>query len=131
MAEPIDLRASIDSHTDTDFGKYDVEPYPVSGNAYYWYQRAVYWKREANRKEGIQQTMEFKEKSVQHPNGSIVLSPSHSQVVKYYILSGFQINAIKAVRDFTMCGLKEAKDYCDILRSELQATGAMSKSNGV
>ena len=48
-----DERRSIPSHTDTEFGRYDAEPFPTEGNAYYWYTRACYWKRTANRNEGV------------------------------------------------------------------------------
>jgi hypothetical protein len=116
--ETIDTKPIIGSHTPTDFGKYDTEPFPVEGNAYYWYQRAVYWKREAHRKEGVQQTMEFQEKSYAESIAGvtkITLSPYDLEVVKNHIKGGNKIAAIKHVREVTMAGLKEAKYYCDAL----------------
>ena len=46
----------ISSNTQCEFGKYDSEPFPVSGDATYWYARAVYWKRECERNTGVQGT---------------------------------------------------------------------------
>lgn len=124
MPEPIDVRPIIDSHTDTEFGRYDVEPFAVEGNAYYWYMRAVYWKREANRKEGVQSTMEFQEKSHMTPTGVITLSSIDLAIVKGYLAPklhangqslALKISAIKHVRTVTNCGLKEAKDYVETL----------------
>ena len=123
MAEPIDVRVSIGSHTDTEFGRYDAEPFEVEGNAYYWYKRAVYWKREANRKEGVQSTMEFQEKSHMTPTGVITLSSIDLAIVKGYLApksyangqTTLKISAIKHVRTVTNCGLKEAKDYVETL----------------
>lgn len=66
---PINERRSIGSHTKTEHGVYDDEPFETCGLAYYWYQRAVYWKREAHRSEGSQQTMSFEEK---HSSGMTV-----------------------------------------------------------
>jgi hypothetical protein len=119
MPETIDTKPVIGSHTDTEFGRYDAEPFPVEGNAYFWYQRAVYWKREANRKDGVQATMEFKEKSVMHDDGQIVLSHYDLEIVKNHIANGNKINAIKHVREVTMAGLKESKDYCDVLAATM------------
>jgi hypothetical protein len=126
MTEPIDTLPIIGSHTATECGIYDAEPFPVEGNAYYWYIRAVYWKREANRKEGVQQTMDFTEKSNAVYGGPLVgdiitLAPHDLKIVKDFITGpmngGFtnKINAIKYVRTVAGCGLKEAKDYVNSL----------------
>jgi hypothetical protein len=56
---PINERWSISSHTRTEHGVYDDEPFPIEGTAYYWYLRAVYWKREVHRNEGVQKVMSF------------------------------------------------------------------------
>ena len=127
MAEPkdplllCDTKPMIGSHTPTEFGIYDAEPFPVKHNAYGWYIRAVYWKREANRKEGVQHTMEFTDKSEQK-NGKITLSATDLAIVQGYLKpSGeyysHKIDAIKHVRTVTMCGLKEAKDYVETLEN--------------
>src|ERR1019366_1963228 len=51
----------ISSNTQCEFGKYDSEPFPVSGDATYWYARAVYWKRECERNTGEQTKMSLTE----------------------------------------------------------------------
>src|ERR1039458_3395760 len=81
MPEPVDQKPVINSHTQTEFGLYDAEPFPVEGNTYYWYLRAVYWKCEANRKDGVQTTMEFTQKSRQETGGKIVLSLEDMKIV--------------------------------------------------
>ena len=118
----IDEKPMIGSHTMTEFGIYDAEPFPVEGNAYYWYIRAVYWKRESGRKEGVQSTIDFEQKSTYTFDG-ICLSPLDMGIVKNYLNPngpngpgfGNKINAIKHVRTVTGCGLKEAKDFVDAL----------------
>jgi hypothetical protein len=122
MAVLIDQAVSVNSHTPTDFGKYDEEPFPVEGNAYYWYLRATYWKRQANRNEGVQATMDFQEKSVAVYEGGfakITLSQKDLSVVKEFIKAGQISDAIKKVRDVTTAGLKESKDYVDSLKIEV------------
>jgi hypothetical protein len=47
----------VKSDTRTTFGTYDSEPFPVQGDVTYWYTRAVYWKREAERNTGVQKTI--------------------------------------------------------------------------
>jgi hypothetical protein len=111
---PINERRSISSHTRTEHGVYDDEPFPTEGLAYYWYQRAVYWKREAHRSEGSQQTMDFEEK---HSSG---MTMADLKIVRDYINEGEQINAIKHVRKVTKWGLLESKDLCDKLRMEME-----------
>ena len=121
MPETIDERPVIGSHTKTEFGIYDSEPFPVEGNAYYWYIRAVYWKREANRREGVQATLEFDSTSKQTVSGGIVLSAADMKTVMGYLTTkgpgGYvqTINAIKHVRGVTLCGLVQAKDFVDKL----------------
>ena len=123
----IDEKPMIGSHTMTEFGIYDAEPFPVEGNAYYWYIRAVYWKRESGRKEGVQSTIDFEQKSCpDHAYSTytygegVSLSPLDMGIVKNYLNLngpgfGNKINAIKHVRTVTGCGLKEAKDFVDAL----------------
>jgi hypothetical protein len=114
---PINERRSISSHTPTEHGVYDDEPFPTEGLAYYWYQRAVYWKREAHRSEGTQQTMNFEEK---HVSG---MSVNDVKIVRDAIKAQLHINAIKHVRTVTNLGLKEAKDICDQMRSDMGWNG--------
>jgi hypothetical protein len=111
---PINERRSISSHTLTEHGVYDDEPFPTEGLAYYWYQRAVYWKREAHRSEGVQQKMDFEEK---HPSG---MSLGDLKIVQDYIKLGQQIQAIKHVRTVTSMGLIESKTLCDKLRNDME-----------
>lgn len=125
MAVLIDQAVSVNSHTPTDFGKYDEEPFPVEGNAYYWYLRATYWKRQANRNDGVQATMDFTEKSYAESVGTsgeyvqIHLSSTDRKIVHDYLTkttsNGFhdKILAIKHVRSVANCGLTAAKDYVD------------------
>jgi len=114
---PINERRSISSHTLTEHGVYDDEPFPTEGLAYYWYQRAVYWKREAHRSEGIQQTMNFEEK---HFSG---MSSNDVKIVRDNIKAGMFIGAIKHVRTVTSLGLSESKDICDKLRQSMGWNG--------
>ncbi len=110
---PVNERRSICSHTRTEHGVYDDEPFATEGNAYYWYMRAVYWKTLARRNEGQQQVMEFE--SIEVCPG-IILPSSELKTVRDFIKSGQIINAIKHVRTVTMTGLKESKDFVDKLR---------------
>jgi len=118
---PIYQHASIGSHTPTDFGPYDDEPFETSMNAYNWYLRACYWKQKASRNEGTQATMDFEQKSGIGPNGDIILSDIDLAIVKSHLKTwqggalGGTINAVKHVRNVVNCGLKEAKDYIDNL----------------
>lgn len=117
-----DTKPMIGSHTTTEFGLYDAEPFPVEGNAYYWYIRAVYWKRMANRKEGVQGTMEFVEKShvvYDGPNPHFHLSSTDLYDVKNFIKVGQVINAIKRVREVTNSSLVDSKEYVDSLKNEV------------
>ena len=104
----------------TEHGVYDDEPFETCGNAYWWYQRAVYWKRAAHRMEGQQQTMNFEEKS-KTVNSVIQLSAHDLIIVKGFLVQtlgstfGNKIAAIRYVREVAGCGLKEAKDYVDNL----------------
>ena len=115
---PINERTSISSHTPTEHGVYDDEPFETCGNAYHWYQRAVYWKREAHRNEGQQATMEFDKSSA---NG---LSSKDIAIVRNFILQQHHIEAIKHVREVTSMGLLEAKNLCDKMRDEMGWNGA-------
>ena len=122
-AKPINERRSISSHTMTEHGVYDDEPFPTEGNAYWWYQRAVYWKREAHRSEGQQQTMNFEEK---HSSG---MSANNLMTVRNFIKAGQFINAIKHVRMVTSTSLFEAKELCEKLRTELGWNGLNGASS--
>src|ERR1039458_2707504 len=44
----------VRSNERCEFGMYDSEPFPISGNVGFWYTRAVYWKRECERNTGVQ-----------------------------------------------------------------------------
>jgi hypothetical protein len=118
---PIYQRASIGSHTPTDFGPYDDEPFETSMNAYNWYLHACYWKQKASRNEGTQATMRFEQKkSGIGPDGTIILSDKDLAIVKSHIKTflngGYgKTNAIKHVRNVVNCGLKEAIDYVNDL----------------
>ena len=113
--KPINERRSISSHTPTEHGVYDDEPFPTEGLAYYWYQRAVYWKREAHRSEGTQQTMNFEEK---HSGGMVDL-----KTVRKYIKSGQFINAIKHIREVTDMDLMDSKELAEKIRDEMGWNG--------
>src|ERR1035438_7607239 len=117
---PINERRSISSHTLTDHGVYDDEPFPTEGNAYHWYQRAVYWKREAHRNEGQQATMDFDKSS-----GNGFMSSGDTAVVRNLISKQRQIDAIKHVRTVTTMSLYEAKNLC---RSEERRVGKECRS---
>ncbi len=119
---PINERRSINSHTRTEHGVYDDEPFPTEGLTYYWYQRAVYWKREAHRSAGTQETMDFEEK---HSSGMRAVDLT---VVRNLIKNQQQINAIKHVREVTALGLKEAKDICDDIRQSMGWNGLSGAS---
>lgn len=110
---PISERRSISSHTPTEHGVYDDEPFPTEGLAYYWYQRAVYWKREAHRSEGAQQTMNFEEK---YDSG---LTMEDLKTAQNYIKDDKILYAIKHVRSVTCMSLVEAKDLCEKIRTEM------------
>ena len=118
-AKPINERRSISSHTLTGHGVYDDEPFETCGNAYWWYQRAVYWKRQAHRSEGQQQTMDFEEKS-KMVNSVIMLTAIDHAIVKNFLKpdgNGWidKISAIKHVRTVTGAGLFDSKNYVDNL----------------
>jgi len=114
---PINERRSISSHTPTEHGVYDDEPFAVEGLAYYWYQRAVYWKREAHRREGTQQTMNFEES---HPGE---MTMGDFKIVRDQIKAGMFIGAIKHVRTVTNMSLLNAKDICNKLRTDMGWNG--------
>jgi hypothetical protein len=120
---PINERRSISSHTVTEHGVYDDEPFPTEGLAYYWYQRAVYWKRTAHRSEGVQQTMSFSEKHIDVDGVKYEMSFGDMKIVRNYIKQEQFIAAIKHVREVTGMGLKDAKDICDKLRSDMGWNG--------
>ena len=73
----------------------------------------MYWKREAHRSEGSQQTMDFEE----HSSG---MTMADLKIVRAYINKGEQINAIKHVHTVTNLGLVESKNLCDKLRMEME-----------
>jgi hypothetical protein len=109
-------RGNLDSHTLCEFGKYDSEPFPTIGDVTYWYTRAVYWKRQCDRTAGQQHTLSFIEPATDH-SGQEKINCAH---VKYLLCGGSnssgisnKIAAIKYVRDITMWGLKESKDWVD------------------
>src|ERR1035438_5316522 len=118
---PINERRSISSHTLTDHGVYDDEPFPTEGNAYHWYQRAVYWKRETHRNEGQQTTMDFDKSSASG------LSSKDTKIVRDYILEQRQIDAIKHVREVTSMGLVDAKNLCDKMKNEMGWKGKWNR----
>ncbi len=125
---PINERRSIPSHTDTEFGRYDAEPFPTEGNAYHWYVRACYWKRTANRNEGVQQTLAFEPNLCLSgpqpgPTGRW-MTANDREIVRAFIKSGHNINAIKTVREITALGLKASKDYVDKLRDKMGWNGS-------
>ena len=119
---PINERRSISSHTLTDHGVYDDEPFPTEGNAYHWYQRAVYWKREAHRNEGQQATMDF-DKSSGNGFSFSFMSSGDTAIVRNLIFKQQQIQAIKHVRTVTTMSLIEAKNLCDKMKSEMGWNG--------
>ena len=61
------------------------------------------------------------------PGGSNPMAPS--QEVLGYIRAGQIIQAIKAYREYTNVGLKEAKDACERFRDEM-ARGAYGQQGG-
>jgi hypothetical protein len=128
--EYIDQKPTINSHTQTEYGKYDAdEPLPFESNAYGWYLRACYWKQKFHRNEGIQQAINFGEtqetrflaqaKKYHIPHGSAV--PLHvdldelAAILKPTFPSTYanKINGIKYVRDQSALGLTESKDFVD------------------
>lgn len=125
MAElevPINERVSIDSHTRTEHGLYDDEPFSVSGNAYYWYQRAVYWKRQALRAEGQQKVMDFTAKpkpKVSSLGPKTELSGYDLSQVREYVYKHHIIDAITYIRTHLNCSLYEAKNLVDEIRAAM------------
>jgi len=121
---PIHERRSISSHTPTGHGAYDDEPFATEGLAYFWYQRAVYWKREFHRTEGTQQQMNFEEPNVAG------MTTQQWKDVRVYIKLQRHIDAIKFVRECTNLGLKESKDICDKLRADMGWNGKFGENYG-
>ena len=119
---PINERRSISSHTPTEHGVYDDEPFPTEGLAYYWYQRAVYWKREAHRSDGVQQKMNF-DSPTTGVDTATGLCNADLQITRNLIKSGQFINAIKHVRTVSNWGLVESKNLCDQLRQQMGWNG--------
>src|ERR1700688_1694955 len=123
---PINERRSISSHTLTEHGVYDDEPFAIEGLAYYWYQRAVYWKREAHRNEGIQQTMNFDRPANWQTTGvdtATGICNADLQITRNYLKEGHLINAIKHIRTVTSLGLVESKNLCNKMRQEMGWNG--------
>ncbi len=120
---PINERRSISSHTVTEHGVYDDEPFPTEGLAYYWYQRAVYWKRTAHRSEGKQETMSFSGEPVDVDGVKYEMSFGDLKIVRNYIKTDQFIVAIKHVRTVTSMGLKDAKNLCDKIRNDMGWNG--------
>lgn len=125
--EPINERRSISSHTPTKHGVYDDGPLAVEGLAYYWYQRAVYWKREAHRNEGVQQTMNF-DRPTTGVDSATGMCNADLQITRNHIKAGQFITAIKHVHKVTGWGLVESKNLCDNMREEMGWNG-MSGAN--
>ena len=111
---PINERRSISSHTPTEHGVYDDEPFAVEGLAYYWYQRAVYWKREAHRSDGVQQTMNF---GPQVPG----LTIEDIKTTRSYIKAGRFFTAIKHIHKITNMSLVDSKELAKKLRDDMRS----------
>jgi hypothetical protein len=114
--QPTTLRFSVDSHEPCEFGQYDSEPFALVGDAKYWYTRAVFWKRECERKKGFQNSMNFVDEehggshsgliNTDHVNTLLQGTGDQSSI-------GAKIQAIKYVLEVTGWGPKDSKAYVD------------------
>jgi len=123
-ADCVDLRPVINSHTQTEYGKYDAdEPLPFESNAYGWYIRACYWKQKFHRNEGIQMAVDFgkpmpKTSKWKRPEAlpgfsAVDLDALYNTIRPFGSPFDNKINGIKQVREVTGMGLKESKDFVD------------------